>query len=149
MSRLDRPTLIALFIVDRARQAAANGRLPRTHALRLALAWLFASSDGQRAPYDRFWRSYADDFVQYPRPVDALNQRNAELAECWTGILQSLGLPHAPDLEPLDSWQERENRAVLSAAIGEHRRAKAFAKDARECFSPNGHSIPKLVRAKG
>lgn len=155
MTRLDQAALVALFIVDMARRdAAAKGRLPRTHALRLALAHLHARSNGDRVPFDRFWRTYADDFARFPRPVDALNHRNTELTQSWRAMLQALGLAESPALmdrlEKLAPWQGRENEAVLKAAIGDHRRAVSFAKDARECFSPNGHSLPKLMpNAKG
>jgi hypothetical protein len=150
MSRLAPSAYLALSIVDQARAAAkANGRMPRTRALRLALAHLFAHSNGVRAPYDAFWAAYARDHLELWRPIDSQHRRNAELAQAWTAILVSLDLTESPELRArlatFDAWQAREEKALLQAAIREHRRATDHAKEARECHSPNGQNLPRLI----
>lgn len=153
MSRLAPSVYLALSIVDQARAAAkAHGRMPRNRALRLALAHLFAHADGSRAPYDAFWAAYARDYPDLWRPIDAQQRRNAELAQAWAAMLRTLDLRESPDLTArlaaFEDWQMREDKALLQAAIRENRRARDYAKDARECHSPNGQSEPRLIATK-
>ncbi|ODP38976.1 hypothetical protein [Sphingomonas turrisvirgatae] len=153
MARLAPSVFLALSIVEAARLAAkANGRMPRTRALRLALAHLFQHAGGDRAPYDAFWACYARDYPELWRPIDSQYRRNTELAEAWVAILRSLDLRDSPQLAErlgaFDVWQAREEKALLQGAIRENRRIREFAKDARECHSPNGQNLPRLIPAK-
>lgn len=152
MARLEPSVLLALSIIDQARTAAKDGRMPRTRALRLALAHAFAHSNGDRTAFDAFWRSYAQDYPRLPRPIDAATQRSNDLTASWNGLLHALATHESPqlraELAKFDIWQERENKALLQSAIRENRRAREYAKDARECHSPNGLSEPRLIAGK-
>ena len=56
----DHLTFKALCALDEAIDQCDAAPIKPTFALRFALAYLFAVSDGQRAPYDAFWREVTD-----------------------------------------------------------------------------------------
>ena len=60
--RFDRDQLVfkALCALDEAADACHAGPVKPTFALRFALAFLYAVSDGRRDPYDDFWREIGD-----------------------------------------------------------------------------------------
>jgi hypothetical protein len=56
----DQFTFKALCALDEAIDQCDEAPIKPTFALRFALAYLFAVSDGRRDPYDAFWREVRD-----------------------------------------------------------------------------------------
>ena len=88
----DKLVFKALCALDEAVAACHDAAIKPTFALRFALAYLFAVSDGKRDSFDDFWRqvqdpqarAYSDDAGQYMRVT------HARIA--LTGISRSVGI---------------------------------------------------------
>lgn len=95
MARLDRDPMIvmALAVLDDARSRAGDGPVVRTNAIRLALACLFRRSNGNREPFDAFWRECALGNAGFSGATGDIT-RHAMLVSHFNGILNTLGIPH-------------------------------------------------------
>lgn len=86
-------TFKALVGLDEA--AESSGPVPPSFALRFALAYLYATSDGERWLYDDFWRAATrqpgSDFMS------AMCRRQT-LTACLNGICRAAGSERTPDL---------------------------------------------------
>lgn len=117
-------TMLALAVLCDACHRAQAGPVVRTNALRLALAYLFTRSNGDRRPYDLFWSECADgmDFASSQGVGNVC--RSAWLTREWNSILATLGI--APTIE-----------------FGE-RLAKVTARERREFEAVHGQNEPKV-----
>lgn len=131
--RLTREQLLfmALVAVDEAAEAARPAPIPRPFSLRLALALLYAFSDGNRAPFDAFWRACAE-----PDEVGQGVQRRAQ-ALTWSvnGIFRSLGRAQTITLTD-DIRAARTDPGRHAAAYARlHRRMQSEDEPARARFA--------------
>ena len=88
---------------------------PRTFALRATLATLFALGDGDRGPFDAFWRACSiedgPDYATYGGRV----RRNNELHAAYAAIYRAVGCPETIAL--------REDISAARSDPGPHARA--------------------------
>lgn len=99
--------VLALSIIEAAGRAAQSGPVPRTNALRLALAYLFERSGGRdRKPFDEFWR-VCGDRVEGRSFCHGNSYRAAMVVPAQHRIWCALGIP--PDAE----FSDRLARARL------------------------------------
>lgn len=98
--RFDRDQLAfkALCALDEAIDACDAGPIKPTFALRFALAYLYAVSDGHRDPYDSFWREIRDPKASaFSEPA----RRYVRTSYAWTalaGISRSVGVELTADI---------------------------------------------------
>lgn len=102
----DHLTFKALAALDEA--AEATGPVPKSFALRFALAYLYAISTGERWMFDEFWRRAtepcAGDFA------GALARRQS-LNAAFNGICRVAGMERTPELmQRLRQAQERREQ---------------------------------------
>ena len=92
--RFDRDQLIfkALCAVDEAVDECNHGPLKPTFALRFALAFLFAVSDGDRTSYDEFWREVGDPRERAYSDHDRSYLRSTYARIAMTGIARGVGV---------------------------------------------------------
>lgn len=89
----DHLTFKALVALDEA--AESNGPIPKSFALRFALAYLYATSHGERWLFDQFWRNaIAPAGSTY---VSAMARRQT-LEACLNGICRGAGMERTPDM---------------------------------------------------
>jgi hypothetical protein len=81
----------ALVALDDVAEQCAEPYRPG-FALRFALAFLYAHSDGEREPYDRFWRGLQDPHADVPGARDRRYRRSIELAHNLNRIVEGLGM---------------------------------------------------------
>ena len=100
MMGFDRDQLIfkALCALDEAADACHAEPLRPTFALRFALAFLYAVSDGRRAPYDAFWREIGDG-KEGAYSADAGRYiRSTYARTAMTGIARGVGVEMSVDV---------------------------------------------------
>lgn len=86
-------TFKALVALDEAAESLEP--VPKSFALRFALAYLYASTDGDRWLFDDFWRTATS--TAGPDYIGAVARRQT-LNACLTGICRSVGMERTPDL---------------------------------------------------
>lgn len=86
-------TFKALVALDEP--AESVGPVPKSFALRFALAYLYASTNGQRWLFDDFWRTAISPAG--PDYIKAMARRQT-LNACLTGICRAAGMERTPDL---------------------------------------------------
>jgi hypothetical protein len=86
-------TFKALLALDEAAESA--GPVPKSFALRFALAFLYATSSGDRWLFDEFWRRATD--AAGPDYVSAMARRQS-LSACLNGICRAAGMERTPEL---------------------------------------------------
>jgi hypothetical protein len=86
-------TFKALVALDEA--AASVGPVHKSFALRFALAYLYASTGGERWLFDDFWRTAVS-----PPGVDYMSAlaRRQTLEACMNGICRAARMDRTPDL---------------------------------------------------
>jgi hypothetical protein len=78
----------ALLALEEASQQCRYGQVPRTFAIRFALAYLWSLAPTSREPFDEFWRSLPrDDMWRFGAASSAL-----------TGIYRHLGIEQNDEL---------------------------------------------------
>jgi len=89
----DHLTFKALVALDEAVESKAP--VPKTFALRFALAYLYAVSSGERWMFDAFWREATE-----PRATDYHNMlcRHQALTAALNGICRAAGTERTADL---------------------------------------------------
>ncbi|MCP3729238.1 hypothetical protein M9978_02255 [Sphingomonas sp. MG17] len=122
MNRLDSEltVVLALSILEQARHEAQKGPVPRTNALRLALAYLHERAGGDRAPFDEFWRTCGDPVADAHSETMSNIRRSATLTPAIHRIWRALGIP--PDLElveQLGKAQALEQRTLAGTSRAE------------------------------
>lgn len=86
--RSERLTIKALLALEEIVRTEDESRRSQTHAVRFALAYLYAVGGGNRKPYDEFWRMLAHD---YPCRKDAV-MHHAMASVTIQGIYKDVGL---------------------------------------------------------
>lgn len=86
-------TFKALVALDEAAESVEP--VPKSFALRFALAYLYASTNGERWLFDDFWRTATS-----PAGSDYIRAmaRRQTLNACLTGICRAAGMERTPDL---------------------------------------------------
>ncbi|BBE33843.1 hypothetical protein [Sphingosinicella microcystinivorans] len=76
-----------------------TGEKPRpTFALRFCLAYLYSQSDGNRLPYDEFWKALSYE-GHGGQDEDATNYvRETRLRGCRNAIMKSVGMGGTPEV---------------------------------------------------
>lgn len=92
--RVDRDRLRWLALATLAEQVELAGETPPTpsHGVRLALAVLFTFSEGDRAPFDDFWRQMRDDEARSATPTIASYCRYTHLMTQLRGVMRAVGV---------------------------------------------------------
>lgn len=98
--RVDRDRLIvlALAVLERAREEIRAGPIKPGPDVRLALAVLFGlDRSGERDCYDRFWRNLGAEFPASFSDADARIRRMNEAHACFETIARGVGAPADPE----------------------------------------------------
>ncbi len=98
--RFDRDQLAfkALCALDEAIDNCDAGPIKPSFALRFALAYLFAVSDGRRDPYDAFWREVRDDKTSAFSESSARYVRTSYARTALAGISRGVGIELTTDV---------------------------------------------------
>lgn len=83
---------LALIALLEVAQEADHRPYPRTYALRFLLAWLHSVSDGNRIPFDRFWRYAVSDLSQYSADHSRSYMRGTSLRGAVEGMCKCVGI---------------------------------------------------------
>ena len=79
----------AIVALDEVCEQSFQAPIPPTFALRFILAYLFARSDGNRTPFDAFWKACQE-------PEGGMTQqgyrRGCYTRTQWNGIVRGLGI---------------------------------------------------------
>lgn len=98
--RIDRDhlTFKALCALDEAIDECDSGPIKPTFALRFALAYLFAVSDGRRDPYDAFWREVRDTRGSAYSEASRRYVRTTYVRTALAGISRGVGIELNSDM---------------------------------------------------
>ncbi len=121
--------LVALYEVA---QQGYQGTVPQSRSLRFLLAYLYAAGQGDRAFFDRFWRT-CQDTPPGPQPG---YQRGTYLNTCWEAIARTVGaeismtfLERIQAGGRIDADRRREATEALAASVRYVRMQEEEAKD--------------------
>lgn len=89
---LDELKALALIALLEIAEEADHRPHGRTYALRFLLAWLFAQSDGNRIPFDRFWRDAVGDLSRYGGDHQQAYMRGTSLRGAVEGMSKCVGV---------------------------------------------------------
>jgi hypothetical protein len=92
--RIDRNTLVfkALCALDEVAIEAGDAPLKPSLSTRFALAFLYAVSDGDRSPYDQFWREIGDAKASAHSEGSGRYIRGSYARTAFTGIARTVGI---------------------------------------------------------
>lgn len=92
--RIERDKLIWHSLVTLAEQVelAHAGAPPPSHGVRLALAVLFSFGDGDRKPFDDFWRVMRDGQIRFHSDTSARYARVTFLQTQLRGVMRAVGV---------------------------------------------------------
>lgn len=88
----DKMTWLALATLAEQVEQAHAGPPPPSHGVRLALAVLHGFSQGDRAPFDDFWRQMRDDCQRSGTETTARYCRASYLQRELRGVMRAVGI---------------------------------------------------------
>lgn len=93
----ERLILLALSVLTRWSEKAAQGPVTPDVTVRLALAVLYTfGKSGDRGSYDEFWRLLSDPGIEGQHKEQADDIRRSYCDSCIKGIITDVGAPHTP-----------------------------------------------------
>lgn len=95
-----------------------TGEKPRpTFALRFCLAYLFSQSDGNRLPYDEFWKALSCEGRDGWDEDAARYVQGTRLRGCRNAIMRSVGMGETPEVfEAIARGHRKRPRELPSVA---------------------------------
>ena len=82
----------ALAALEEAAERAGEAPVRPSHALRFALAFLYAIGDGERWPFDGFWQAVTRGAGSAEQPGAAAIGRSQSANACLNAIYRSVGM---------------------------------------------------------
>lgn len=118
MMRLSRDRLIfmALCVLDDVCWQARKGQVQGTMSIRLALATLYACSDGNEAPYREFWTQMRNECVSANSWEQSNTLRHSYTYRAMRRVAESVGVQFSTD------YSDRLANARRKAQPVRHRR---------------------------
>lgn len=96
----DQLTFKALCALDQIANECSATPTKRTYAIRFVLAYLYTVGEGDRRPFDEFWRIIAEPLEWSHSNSQAKYFRSTHARTALFGIARSVGYPMTPE-----AWQ--------------------------------------------
>lgn len=138
---LDELKALALIALYEMAHEADHRPHPRTYALRFLLAWLHSVSDGNRIPFDRYWRNAVGDLSQYGSDHSRSYMRGTSLRGAVEGMCKCVGI---------DFFASVNGKYVSQQSTARDREYEAGRLAAAEADpgNPNLKAIAESIRVK-
>jgi hypothetical protein len=93
----ERLRFLALAALAELVEEVKSGPIEPSFAIRAILAVLYSYSDGDRAPFDEFWRNMQKSWSSQPSATQAQYCRQIYLRTSLRGIVRAVGAPETPE----------------------------------------------------
>ncbi|WP_116090990.1 hypothetical protein [Sphingomonas crusticola] len=134
--RIERHKLVFMGLValDEVAEHCIRDTYPRTFALRVTLAMLYAFSDGTREPYDDFWRECAAPDSSDNRQM-AMGMRSNAVHSTYHRICRTLGVADTIRFRSDVDAARRDSGPHARAYDALHRALQSEGEAARQRFA--------------